>query len=192
MTRFHRAGDAVSGGDHSNAKIASTRLLARARAERMPAAGVGARTQTDAKEIAMRKIVSVLTVATTVLTLPIAAQAARYRHRAVTYDRPVQAAAPVNDFAPAAAAGAVAGTVAAVGTYNAWWGTSAAAAALPASAVGSAAFGGVVGVGTLVTIDAVVQPCRGLHALFDLNHGACVNGEYVGYAPPPARYRQPG
>jgi len=126
----------------------------------------------------MRKTFTALAIVAAALSLPAIAQATRYHH----HHRAVHHATP------ALAAGAAAGTVAALGTYNGWWGTSAFARSLPATAVGSAAVGGVVGVGTVAMIDAAVQPCRGLHALFDLNHGACANGEYVGYnAPPPMR-----
>ena len=83
--------------------------------------------------------------------------------------------------APATAA--VVGTAVGVGLYNGWWGSSAAVSALPATAVGAAVVGGVVGVGTLALIDAAVQPCRGFHALFLMNRDQCVNGEWVGDAP---------
>lgn len=87
------------------------------------------------------------------------------------------------EYYPAApwVAGAAVGTLAGVGLYNGWytsWG--AAGATFPATAAGAAVAGGVIGVGTVVLIDAAVQPCRGFHALFDLNHGRCVYGEYVG------------
>ena len=49
---------------------------------------------------------------------------------------------------------------------------------------GAAVAGGVAGVGTIALIDAAVQPCAGFHALFGMNHGACVNGQYVGYDAP--------
>jgi hypothetical protein len=80
-------------------------------------------------------------------------------------------------------AGAAVGTAVGVGLFNGWWGSSAAVAALPATAVGAAAVGGVAGVGTLALIDAAVQPCRGFHALFLMNRDQCVNGVYVGDAP---------
>lgn len=80
-------------------------------------------------------------------------------------------------------AGVAVGTVAAVGLYNGWFGTSTAVTALPATAVGSAAVGGVAGVGTVALIDAAIEPCRGFHALTGMNRDQCVNGEYVGYAP---------
>lgn len=78
-------------------------------------------------------------------------------------------------------AGAAVGTAVGVGLYNGWYAGE--FAALPASAAGAAAVGGVAGIGTIALIDAIVQPCRGFHALFDLSHGQCVNGEYVGDRP---------
>ena len=51
---------------------------------------------------------------------------------------------------------------------------------LPTTAAGAAAVGGVAGVGAVALIDAAVQPCRGFHALFGMNHDECVNGVYVG------------
>jgi hypothetical protein len=90
---------------------------------------------------------------------------------------------PVNVTTAEVATGAVAGTAVGVGLYNGWWGTSAAGVALPSSLAASAAVGGVVGVGAVAAIDGVVQPCRGVQALLGVNHGACANGEYVGYAP---------
>ena len=80
-------------------------------------------------------------------------------------------------------AGAAVGTAVGVGLYNGWWGSSAAVAALPATAVGATAVGGVAGIGTLVLIDAAVQPCRGFHALLLMNRDQCVNGQWVGDAP---------
>jgi hypothetical protein len=79
--------------------------------------------------------------------------------------------------------GAVVGTVAGVGVYNGWWGSTIGGAALPTSVAGSAALGGVAGVGTVAVVDAAIQPCRGFQAFFGLNQGACVNGDYVGYGP---------
>src|SRR5665213_706639 len=79
--------------------------------------------------------------------------------------------------------GAAVGTAAGVGLSEGWFGSGATVTALGATAGTAAVAGGVAGVGTVALLDAVVQPCRGFHALFGLNHGACVNGEYVGYAP---------
>lgn len=79
-------------------------------------------------------------------------------------------------------AGVVGGTVAGLGVAGGWWG-SAAAAALPTTAVGAAAIGGVTGMGVVAAVDAFTQPCRGVAALFGLNRDQCVDGHYVGYAP---------
>lgn len=89
------------------------------------------------------------------------------------------------DYNPAAPAevttGAVAGTAAGVGVSEGWFGGTVAGAAVPAGTAGAIAAGGVVGVGAAAGIDAIVQPCRGFQALFGMNKGACVNGNYVGY-----------
>ncbi len=86
-------------------------------------------------------------------------------------------------------AGAAVGTAVGVGLYHGWYGAAPAigSAALPTTAAGAATVGGIAGVGTVAAIDAVFQPCRGFHALFGANKGACVNGEYVGYQPRPMR-----
>lgn len=93
---------------------------------------------------------------------------------------------PGNYVAPAT--GAVVGTVAGIGLYNSWWGSSAAATSLGATATTSAVAGGVIGIGAAALVDAALQPCRGFHAMFDLSHGECVNGQWVGNRPMPARY----
>ena len=144
----------------------------------------------------MRKLISALCLtAAAALVVPAGAQAARY-HRSVHHhhyravpnvvihhERPGNPAASYT-------AGAAAGTAAALGTFNGWWGTGAFASTLPDTAVGSAALGGVVGIGSVALVDAALQPCKGFAALFDLSHGECVNGEYVGYAPPAFGYRE--
>ncbi len=118
----------------------------------------------------MRKILCVLSLAATAaLATPALAQ-------------------PVDYYTPdtaALATGAAVGTVAGVGLYNGWWGNSTFVASLPTTAAGAAVAGGVAGVGTVVLIDAIFQPCRGFHALLGLNHGACADGEYVGDAARP-------
>jgi len=68
----------------------------------------------------------------------------------------------------------VTGTVIGLDVAEGRWGATAAGAALPATAAGAVAVGGVAGVGTVALIDAFVQPCRGFAAL---------NGQYVGYRP---------
>jgi hypothetical protein len=79
-----------------------------------------------------------------------------------------------NPAAPAeVATGAVAGTAVGVGLSEGWITGSIGGAALPATAAGAAAVGGVAGVGAAAGIDAVIQPCRGLQALFGMNQQAC-------------------
>jgi hypothetical protein len=89
------------------------------------------------------------------------------------------------DYNPAAPAevttGAVAGTAVGVGVSEGWFGGTVAGAAIPAGTAGAVAAGGVVGVGAAAGIDAIVQPCKGFHALFGANKDACVNGNYVGH-----------
>lgn len=95
-----------------------------------------------------------------------------------TYYPPENYAAPI--------AGAAVGTAVGVGLYNGWYGTTPAIAGsvLPTTVAGAVAVGGVAGIGTVALIDGVIQPCHGFQALFGANKDACVNGEYVGYAPP--------
>lgn len=89
--------------------------------------------------------------------------------------------------AVAVGSGVVGGTVFGLGTSEGWWGSAIAGAALPTTVAGAAALGGVAGIGTAALVDAALEPCRGFAAMFDLSHGECVNGEYVGHAPPPHR-----
>jgi hypothetical protein len=84
----------------------------------------------------------------------------------------------------ATATGVAAGTVFGLGLAEGWWGSSAAISALPSSAAGAAAVGGVAGIGTVAVIDAATQPCRGFRAMFSPfvpGPSGCANGEYVGY-----------
>ncbi|HZL30648.1 MAG TPA: hypothetical protein VFC54_06260 [Pseudolabrys sp.] len=87
-----------------------------------------------------------------------------------------------------AVGGAAVGTAVGVGLYNGWY-SGAFAASLPATAAGAAAVGGVAGLGTVALIDAVVEPCRGFHALVGMNEHECVNGVYVGDQPRMAEYQ---
>ncbi|HVZ52769.1 MAG TPA: hypothetical protein VG986_12435 [Pseudolabrys sp.] len=80
--------------------------------------------------------------------------------------------------------GAGVGTGAAIAAYNGSFGAAAAGTGAAAT-VGAAAIGGTAAIGAVALTDAVLQPCRGFHAIFGLNHGACEDGHYVGYAPPP-------
>jgi hypothetical protein len=86
-----------------------------------------------------------------------------------------------------ATTGVVTGTAVGVGLNQGWISGSVAGTALPVGVAGAATVGGVAGVGTVAVLDAAIQPCSGFHALFGANHGACVNGQYVGYAPQPRR-----
>jgi len=80
-----------------------------------------------------------------------------------------------------AGTGAVAGTVVGVGLSEGWFGSGTALAGAAATTAGAVTVGGVAGVGTVAVLDSAIQPCSGFHALFGANHGACVNGQYVGY-----------
>ena len=119
----------------------------------------------------MRKLITALSVAamTAAVAIPTLASAQEQPQYTTGYAGPV--------------AGAAVGTAVGVGLYNGWYGSGVFISALPATAAGAAATGGVAGVGTVALIDGVFQPCRGFHALFGANSGACVNGDYVGYAP---------
>jgi len=110
-----------------------------------------------------------------------------------TFATPASAQWASDNYAPyaAPATGVVVGTLAGVGLYNGWYGSSAAATSLGATAASSAVAGGVIGVGAAALVDAAIQPCRGFHAMFDLSHGQCVNGEYVGYRNVEYRERGP-
>jgi hypothetical protein len=125
------------------------------------------------KEHIMRKLITALSVAAVTagaVALPTLASAQDAQYT-TGYVGPV--------------AGAAVGTAVGVGLYNGWYGASPAVGSLvlPTTAAGAATVGGVAGVGTVAAIDSVFQPCRGFHALFGANKDACVNGEYVGYAP---------
>jgi hypothetical protein len=91
---------------------------------------------------------------------------------------------PGNYVAPAA--GVAVGTAVGIGASEGWFGG--ALAGLPSSTAGAIATGGVAGVGTAALIHAAVTPCQGFSALFNnfltRSSGECVNGQWVGYAPP--------
>lgn len=78
-------------------------------------------------------------------------------------------------------AGAAVGTAVGVGLYNGWY-SGAFAAAAPATVVGTAAIGGVAGVGTIALIDAALQHCRGF-GIFVTPRDQCVDGVWVGDMP---------
>lgn len=126
----------------------------------------------------MRKILVTLSAAAAVLTVATAASAQdRYYPR-----NPAPYAAPI--------AGTVVGTTVGLGLYNGWFGSSTAATAMPATALGAAATGFVAGAGTLAFVHAATTPCQGFHFMFGaFNNSAneCVNGRWVG---PGARMQQ--
>jgi hypothetical protein len=126
----------------------------------------------------MRIILSVLAVAT---AAALAAPA---------FADPAESNPNYSGASPAAPAvgGVVAGTAVGVGLYEGWY-TGAAAAALPATAAGAAATGGVAGVGTFALVDSVIEPCRGFAAVFGANSQECVNGAYLGDQPRMVEYR---
>ena len=82
-------------------------------------------------------------------------------------------------------AGAIVGTVVGIGIHQAWWGSTAGGAVLPASFGGAVAGGFIAGVGTAALIHATVTPCTGFQAVFSPffpeNARGCVNGQYVGH-----------
>lgn len=88
-----------------------------------------------------------------------------------------------NHVAPAVgvAAGTATGLAISEGAFSGSLG-----AALPATAAGAAAFGGIAGVGTAAVIHAATTPCQGFHALFGnlfTSSEGCVNGQWVGHDP---------
>lgn len=120
------------------------------------------------------------------ISLAVAAALATSTAEAAPYVDAPNYAAPAE-----ATVGVIGGTVIGLGISEGWWGSTAAGATLPTTAAGAAALGGVAGIGAVAVVDAAVQPCRGFHAMFALNHGACENGHYVGYGPR-VRYRRHG
>ncbi len=130
----------------------------------------------------MRKIIPMLAVcaAAAAVATPAFAQPPRYYNDYAAQPVDGYAAQPVE-----VGAGAVTGTVVGLGFSEGWWGPTVAGTVFPTTAAGAATVGGVAGVGTVALLDAAIEPCRGFQALLGLNKQACVNGEFVGYAPPP-------
>jgi hypothetical protein len=129
----------------------------------------------------MRKILCVLSLAAAAALTASTAQAAEgYYYPYPAHDR------TAGEFG----AGVVGGTIAGVGVSQGWWGATVAGAALPTTAAGAAAIGGVVGIGTVAVLDAALEPCRGFAAVFGLNKDACVDGHYVGYGPHPRAHER--
>jgi hypothetical protein len=129
----------------------------------------------------MRKTFITLSALSAVILATLPASAQTRRQHVVVHPAP-GAASPA-----ATTSGVAAGTVFGVGLTQGWWGTTGAAAALPASAAGAAVAGGVAGVGAIAMYDAATQPCRGFRAFFSPfvqsapGQSGCANGEFVGY-----------
>jgi hypothetical protein len=104
------------------------------------------------------------------LATPAAAQSTRYIHHP-------------NVVAPAA--GVAVGTGVGVAVSEGAIGGSL-GAALPATAAGAAAVGGVAGIGAAAVIHAATTPCQGFHMFFGnlfTSSEGCVNGQWVGHNP---------
>jgi hypothetical protein len=95
--------------------------------------------------------------------------------------------ADYNSSAVEVGTGAAVGSVAGVGLSEGWFASGTSLAGAAATTAGAVTVGGVAGVGTVALLDSAIEPCSGFHALFGANHGACVNGTYVGYSERPAR-----
>jgi hypothetical protein len=116
----------------------------------------------------MRKILCVISLAAATAMTSATAQAARYERD--SYVAPAEATA-----------GVVGGTVLGLGLSEGWIAPGIAGATLPTTVAGAATVGGVAGIGGIAFLDAVFQPCRGFHAVFDLNHDYCarLNGQQL-------------
>ncbi len=125
-------------------------------------------------------VATAATLATPALAQPPGHRVQHPGYRAYAYAPPVDEHNGARIAAPVA--GVATGTVIGVGIAEGW-GTAAITAAAPATAVGAAAVGGVAGIGALAATDFVLEPCRGLHAMFGLNREQCVDGHYVGNRP---------
>jgi hypothetical protein len=87
------------------------------------------------------------------------------------------------NYAPAVVAtGAAVGTLAGVGLYQGWYGSSAFVTSAGATAGTAAAVGGVAGVGTVVLLEGLTAKCHGFGVLWTAR-SECVNGQWVGDGP---------
>jgi hypothetical protein len=175
--------DHVSGGEMpEHSRMRSVQFVHSRRALRAANAG-----EFKKKEHRMRKTFIIVSAISALSAIALAAPASAQQQRRQVVVTPGGYVHPA-----ATTTGVAAGTVFGVGLTQGWWGSSAAAAALPASAAGAAVAGGVAGVGAIAVIDAATQPCRGARALFSPfvpGPSGCANGEFVGYrvAEGPAR-----
>ena len=86
------------------------------------------------------------------------------------------------NYAPAVVAGAAVGTLAGVGLYQGWYGSSAFVTSAGATAGTAAAVGGVAGVGTVVLLEGLTAKCHGFGVLWT-PRSECANGQWVGDGP---------
>lgn len=116
----------------------------------------------------MRRTLLVIAAAAALAAPSVGASAQAVRYQAPNYVAP----------AVGIAAGTATGLAISEGAFTGGLG-----AALPATAAGAAAFGGIAGVGTAAIIHAATTPCQGFHALFGnlfTSSEGCVNGQWVG------------
>jgi hypothetical protein len=133
------------------------------------------RAETRSKEIKMRKIIPALAFAAAAATLATPALAE------------VDSVNP--NYAPAVVAtGAAVGTLAGVGLYEGWYGSSAFVTSAGATAGTAAAVGGVAGVGTIALLEGLTAKCHGFGVLWTAR-SECVNGQWVGDLPAPRHRR---
>jgi hypothetical protein len=91
------------------------------------------------------------------------------------------------NYAPAVVAtGAAVGTLAGVGLYQGWYGSSAFVTSAGATAGTAAAAGGVAGVGAVALLEGVTAKCHGFGVLWT-PRSECVNGQWIGDLPAPRR-----
>ncbi len=85
-------------------------------------------------------------------------------------------------YAAPVVAGAAVGTLAGIGAYQGWYGSSAFATAAGVSAGTAAVVGGVAGVGAVALLEGVTAHCHGFGVLWT-PRTECVDGQWVGDQP---------
>lgn len=85
-------------------------------------------------------------------------------------------------YAAPVVAGAAVGTLAGVGLYQGWYGSSGFVTAAGATAGTAAVVGGVAGVGTIALLEGVTAHCHGFGVLWTPRN-ECANGQWIGDAP---------
>jgi len=95
---------------------------------------------------------------------------------------------PNYGYAAPVVAGAAVGTLAGVGLYQGWYGSSGFVTAAGATAGTAAVVGGVAGVGTVVLLEGLTAKCHGFGVLWTPRN-ECANGQWIGDGPV-VRHRQ--